>query len=86
MDSREYARTVWNSRRGMHEIDVMLDPFVKEDLLGLDEKRQREYVRLFLVRGADAEDEETRDIVGVIRECHLRRMRKAEKEGLPEEQ
>ena len=35
---------------------------------------------------ADAEDEETRDIVGVIRECHLRRMRKAEKEGLPEEQ
>ena len=56
MDSREYARTVWNSRRGMHEIDVMLDPFVKEDLLGL------------------------------IRECHLRRMRKAEKEGLPEEQ
>ena len=67
MDSREYARTVWNSRRGMHEIDVMLDPFVKEDLLGLDEKRQREYVRLldrtdlelinFLVRGADAEDD-----------------------------
>lgn len=78
MDSREYARTVWNSRRGMHEIDVMLDPFVKDDLLKLDEKRQREYVHLlertdlelinFLVRGADAEDEETRDIVGVIRE------------------
>ena len=96
MDSREYARTVWNSRRCMHEIDVMLDPFVKDDLLKLDEKRQREYVHLlertdlelinFLVRGADAEDEETRDIVGVIRECHRNRMRKAEKEGLSEEQ
>lgn len=79
MDSREYARTVWNSRRGMHEIDVMLDPFVKDDLLKLDEKRQREYVHLL-------ERTDLELINFLVRECHLNRMRKAEKEGLSEEQ
>jgi antitoxin CptB len=74
----------WHSRRGMREIDLMLLPFVEKDLPNMDERILAEYKDLLdatdlqLVRWLDgseqADTESRRHIIGVIRECHARRV------------
>lgn len=74
----------WHSRRGMREIDLMLLPFVEQDLPRMDEAALKEYADLLeatdleLVRWLDgsqqADSESRRHIIGVIRECHAKRV------------
>lgn len=74
----------WHSRRGMREIDLMLLPFVDEDLPKMDEQILKEYQDLLeatdlqLVRWLDCSDqadsESRRHIIGIIRDCHAKRM------------
>lgn len=42
----EYKRTIWASKRGMLELDLILLPFVENRLLELSESDQRRYIRL----------------------------------------
>ena len=47
MDSdSDYRRLCWHSRRGMLELDLVLEPFVKEEYLNLTEQDQVCYQRL----------------------------------------
>lgn len=47
MDSRsEYNRVCWHSRRGMLELDLVLEPFVQQRYLALSEENQGLYRRL----------------------------------------
>ncbi len=74
----------WHSRRGMREIDLMLLPFVEQDLPAMDEQALNEYADLLeatdlqLVRWLDgseqADSESRRHIIGIIRDCHARRI------------
>ena len=43
---KEYNRVIWHSRRGMLELDLVLEPFVKQAYLLLDEETQAEYREL----------------------------------------
>ncbi len=45
-DSIEYNRVCWASRRGMLELDLVLEPFVKECYPGLGEADQQRYRNL----------------------------------------
>ncbi len=68
----------------MREIDLMLLPFVDEDLPKMDEQILKEYQDLLeatdlqLVRWLDGSDqadsESRRHIIGIIRDCHAKRM------------
>ena len=42
-NSSEYNRVCWASRRGMLELDLVLEPFVKEAYPTLSEADQRRY-------------------------------------------
>lgn len=47
MDSdAEYKRLCWHSRRGMLELDLVLEPFVKGKYLELSKENQLRYQRL----------------------------------------
>ena len=46
LDRAEYNRVIWHSRRGMLELDLVLEPFVKNNYLLLDEDAQALYRRL----------------------------------------
>ncbi len=43
---REYNRVIWHSRRGMLELDLVLEPFAKQVYLVLDEETQAQYREL----------------------------------------
>ena len=75
-ESTEFNRVRWHSRRGMLELDLVLEPFVEQRYSGLSEHQQRLYRRLlecedqdlyswFLgrVRPGDAELAEIVDVV-----------------------
>ncbi len=74
----EYNRLVWASRRGMLELDLVLQPFLENhyaDLDAADKERfchllEEEDQDLFLwfMRRADPEDPDLRHIVQVIRD------------------
>jgi antitoxin CptB len=49
----EYNRVQWASRRGMLELDLLLEPFVAECYPGLPEEDQRRYCQLL-----ECEDQE----------------------------
>ncbi len=49
----EYNRLVWHSRRGMLELDLVLEPFVKEVYPGLDETDKARYRKLLLCEDQD---------------------------------
>ncbi len=49
----EYNRVIWHSRRGMLELDLVLEPFVKNHYLKLDEEGQALYRRLLLCEDQD---------------------------------
>ncbi len=46
LDCAEYNRVIWHSRRGMLELDLVLEPFVKNSYLLLDQEAQALYRRL----------------------------------------
>ncbi len=72
----EYKRLCWHSRRGMLELDLILEPFVRERYPGLPEADQARYRRLLACEDQDLfawflgrvvpEDEELARIVAVV--------------------
>ena len=46
LDQDQLKCLQWRSRRGMLELDVLLEPFTREALPTLDEKEQLTYIRL----------------------------------------
>lgn len=72
----EYNRLCWQSRRGMLELDLVLEPFVKHRYLELDARDQGRYKRLLESEDQDLfswfmgrirpQDEELADIVEQI--------------------
>jgi antitoxin CptB len=47
MDSAsEYNRVCWHSRRGMLELDLVLEPFVQQRYLTLSDEQRADYRRL----------------------------------------
>jgi len=46
LDDNELKALQWRSRRGMLELDVLLEPFTREALADLSEAEQETYVRL----------------------------------------
>ena len=83
VDDIELNRLFWHSRRGMLELDVILRPFMDEDLPQLSERIQRGFVRLlessdlelfrWLLRGESPVDAEFRELIEVIRDHHQTR-------------
>ena len=80
------GKVKWQSRRGMRELDLMLLPFVDQDLQNCDEKVHADYVDLLeasdleLVRwftGTEMADTQSRrDVIDYIKKCHATRMGK----------
>ncbi len=76
----------WQSRRGMRELDLMLLPFVDNDLAYMSEEFLKDYEDLLLAsdlelvhwfNGTDIPDTESRrKVVDYIKQCHLKRMGK----------
>ena len=46
LDDNELKALQWRSRRGMLELDVLLEPFTREALSDLSEVEQQTYIRL----------------------------------------
>ena len=51
-----FNRIIWHSRRGMLELDILLEPFVRENYLKLDDAGQAAYRELL-----DCEDQQLFD-------------------------
>ena len=76
----------WQSRRGMRELDLMLLPFVEEDLSHTDEQFLKDYEDLLLAsdlelvhwfNGTKTPDSKSRQkVVDYIKACHAKRMGK----------
>ena len=74
----------WQSRRGMRELDLMLLPFVENDLQECSESFLNDYVDLLeatdlqLVRwfnGTELADSESRrKVIEYIKQCHAKRI------------
>jgi antitoxin CptB len=72
-DRTEYNRICWHSRRGMLELDLLLEPFVQQCYLSLAEQQQGYYRKLLECEDQDLhrwflgrvrpQDEELVDIV-----------------------
>lgn len=82
----------WQSRRGMKELDLMLEPFVREDLPALDAKALAVYAELLkcsdlqllhYFNGVEqAATPQLRDMVELIKSCHARRKNRGAAGGL----
>ena len=83
LNDREWDRLRWQCRRGMLELDVILLPFVEEDLSRLDDRYQRGFARLlessdlqlfrWLLRGEQSADAELHEMIEVILAHHQAR-------------
>ncbi len=70
----------WNSRRGMREIDLMLEPFIEKHLPKMEEQIVQEYVDFlncsdlelvrFLLRREVPTNPVHQKIVNIILQCH----------------
>jgi len=77
-DDADYKRLCWHSRRGMLELDLVLEPFVKQAYPGLPAQDQARYRRLLECEDQDLiswflgrvkpQDEEIASIVDQILE------------------
>ncbi|MCL9685572.1 succinate dehydrogenase assembly factor 2 [Legionella maioricensis] len=77
MDVREKARLSWHCRRGMLELDLILQHFLEKGLERLNEKEIKAFDLLlsntdpelfaWLMGHADPQDKELREIVTIIR-------------------
>lgn len=85
ISEQEWDSIRWNSRRGMREIDLMLDPFVENHLPKMDESVVREYIEFlncsdlelvrFLLRRQVPENQTTLKMVNLIISCHEQDMK-----------
>lgn len=76
----EYKRICWHSRRGMLELDLIMEPFVKKHFRDLSAEDQQRYVKLleeedtdmfrWFLRAELPEDPELKRIVSLILENH----------------
>lgn len=53
LDNNELKALQWRSRRGMLELDVLLEPFTREALVNLSEAEQQTYIRLLACEDPD---------------------------------
>ncbi len=53
LGAEEIRQMQWRSRRGMLELDVLLEPFTRDSLPGLNAEDQRLYVRLLACEDPD---------------------------------
>lgn len=75
-DAPELRRLHWHCRRGMKELDVLLERYLEHDYPVADEERRQAFARLLelqdpvlhahLVGDAQAADEVTRDVIRSI--------------------
>lgn len=74
----EYNRLVWASRRGMLELDLVLQPFLENHYQGLSQVDKERFWRLleaedqdlfmWFMRRSDPEDRDLQHIVQIIRD------------------
>jgi antitoxin CptB len=75
-DETALKKLYWHSRRGMLELDLLLVPFARDHLAGLDTETLEKYRQLleqedqdlflWLTGRAEAPEQELRDIVALI--------------------
>lgn len=75
-----HNRVIWHSRRGMLELDIVLEPFVKQHYPSLGEREQADYRRLlecedqqlfdWLLGKRAVDDQALVAIVDTIRQFH----------------
>lgn len=53
LNETELKRQIWHSRRGMLELDVLLEPFARHELANLTSDLQDVYVRLLAQQDPD---------------------------------
>ena len=53
LNETELERQIWHSRRGMLELDVLLEPFARHELASLESDLQGVYVRLLAEQDPD---------------------------------
>ncbi len=53
LNETELKRQIWHSRRGMLELDVLLEPFARHELAKLEPEQQAQYVRLLAQQDPD---------------------------------
>ena len=53
LDNDELKALQWRSRRGMLELDVLLEPFTREALVNLSETEQQTYILLLACEDPD---------------------------------
>ncbi len=53
LTTAELKRHIWHSRRGMLELDVLLEPFAKTQLVNLSPEQQAAYVALLAEQDPD---------------------------------
>ena len=53
LDNDALKALQWRSRRGMLELDVLLEPFTREALVNLSEAEQQTYIRLLACEDPD---------------------------------
>jgi antitoxin CptB len=78
LSEKELKRQIWHSRRGMLELDKLLEPFARHQLPILDAVRQQVYVRLLQQQDPDlfawfmghdeAPDPELSDMVNLVKQ------------------
>jgi len=78
----EKNRLFWSSRRGMLELDLILQPFLEQVYPGLDEDNKRRFQRLlecedqemfaWFLRRENPRDPDTQKIVQLIRDSRPR--------------
>ncbi len=79
----EYNRVCWHSRRGMLELDLLLEPFVQQRYLELSEHEQECYRHLltcedqelfgYFLGRVEPEDPRLAEIVNIVLEFARRR-------------
>ena len=57
LDRAEHNRVIWHSRRGMLELDIVLERFVKQHYLSLDADQRHLYRRLLTCEDQQLYDE-----------------------------
>ncbi|MGQ3891137.1 FAD assembly factor SdhE [Legionella sp. CNM-4043-24] len=77
IDAARKAKINWQCRRGMLELDLVLNPFVQNELDGLNEQQINTLERLleeadpvlysWLMNSSDPDDKELTDLVELIR-------------------
>ncbi|NNC55481.1 MAG: succinate dehydrogenase assembly factor 2 [Pseudomonadales bacterium] len=81
----EHNRVIWHSRRGMLELDIVLEPFARDCYAGLDSETRAQYRQLlacedqqlfdWLLQKAEVDDKALAGIVARVLQSHRQRAR-----------